>query len=287
MLRMHVGVGTTVGAVTVFPVWTEAAEPGIDYMAFGEAEDAGWFALGEAAQPTVPSLHAVNEGGMPVLLLAGELVTGGQQDRVLNTTVMVAAHAHTPIPVSCVERGRWSGGTRSRRLGHAPPRLRARATSASAKAADRRADQGEVWREVAGYLACHQQQSPTGALRAAAADAVPVAAFPLLEGQRGVVIGIGGRVRSLEVFDRHATLRGCFDDLVAAAVLEGHGMPAAATPGRSARRFVRKTGGASWSRRPAVALGEEHVVTGESIVGAALRWQDRIVHLATFSGAGT
>jgi hypothetical protein len=51
----------------------------------------------------------VNNSNRPLLLLAGEIVTGGKQDRVIGKDRIVPAHSD-PIDLSvfCVEPGRWT-----------------------------------------------------------------------------------------------------------------------------------------------------------------------------------
>ena len=61
----------------------------------------------EQARASVPELVATSVADEPVVLVGGEQVIGGLQNRVLNTTILVAAHAVQPIPVTCVEAGRW------------------------------------------------------------------------------------------------------------------------------------------------------------------------------------
>lgn len=56
---------------------------------------------------SVPFLQVANGADRPLLLVDGEELIGAKQNRILNTTVLVAAHAEVTIPVSCVERGRW------------------------------------------------------------------------------------------------------------------------------------------------------------------------------------
>ncbi|MGH8953157.1 MAG: ARPP-1 family domain-containing protein [Acidimicrobiia bacterium] len=63
---------------------------------------------------TVPFIQVTNATAHPLLLLDGEELLGAKQNRILNTTVLVAAHAELTIPASCVEQGRW--GYRGRRF---------------------------------------------------------------------------------------------------------------------------------------------------------------------------
>ena len=61
--------------------------------------------IGEAG--SVPELTLTSTADRPVLLLDGEELIGAKQNRILNTSVLVAAGATLTLPVSCVEHGRW------------------------------------------------------------------------------------------------------------------------------------------------------------------------------------
>ena len=63
---------------------------------------------------SVPALLVDNKADSMVLIIAGEHLVGAKQNRVLNASVMVAGRSRSPIPVSCVEQGRW--GYRSRKF---------------------------------------------------------------------------------------------------------------------------------------------------------------------------
>jgi len=65
-------------------------------------------------QPTtgasVNQLVLINRSKRPLLLLAGELVSGGKQDRVIGKDRIVPVGAPPlPLDVFCVEHGRWTG----------------------------------------------------------------------------------------------------------------------------------------------------------------------------------
>ncbi len=97
----------------------------------------------EGAQ--VNELSLINNSNRPLLLLAGEIVTGGKQDRVVGKDRIIPAHSQpVALGVFCVEPHRWtetSDHFRPLSALMAQPSVRAKAM------ADR--NQQEVWNEVA------------------------------------------------------------------------------------------------------------------------------------------
>lgn len=58
----------------------------------------------------VNQLVLINRSKRPLLLLAGELVSGGKQDRIIGKDRVVPVGAEPlPLDVFCVEHGRWTG----------------------------------------------------------------------------------------------------------------------------------------------------------------------------------
>ena len=63
-----------------------------------------------ATGASVNQLVLINRSKRPLLLLAGELVSGGKQDRVIGKDRIVPVGAPPlPLDVFCVEHGRWTG----------------------------------------------------------------------------------------------------------------------------------------------------------------------------------
>src|SRR6266436_1743660 len=59
---------------------------------------------------SVNQLVLINRSKRPLLLLAGELVSGGKQDRIIGKDRIVPVGAEPlPLDVFCVEHGRWTG----------------------------------------------------------------------------------------------------------------------------------------------------------------------------------
>src|SRR4051794_34837622 len=110
--EVRVGTPLSHESLTVFPLFTESASR-VDYLLADEAIAAGTVAVEEIGEAgSVPNLLVSNEGDTRVLFMEGEELRGAKQNRVLNTSVLVAARSKTTIPVSCVEQGRWRYRTR-------------------------------------------------------------------------------------------------------------------------------------------------------------------------------
>ncbi len=92
----------------------------------------------------VNRLVLVNNSKRPLILLAGEIVTGGKQDRVIGKDRLVPAESDPiDLGVFCVEPGRWTATSDkfgSLGTAMAQPAVRARAMSDK--------DQAKVWSEV-------------------------------------------------------------------------------------------------------------------------------------------
>ncbi len=169
-------------------------------------------------RPNSPSTMAA----LPVLILDGEEVEGGQQSRVMNTTVMVPRHSVFELKVTCLERGpvvRTVIGVqtgRGRLPELAPPEN-------GADGGGRwRASQAAVWSEIADRQVSMRSRSATDALHDLYQDQhdVLAAAEQQLKlpdnGAFGVEAANAGRAMCADVFDCASTLSAI---LVAAGAL--------------------------------------------------------------------
>ena len=197
--------------LTVFPVvQTAAAVDKTQYLTLTDGLKRKLVSVSElAGGGSVNTLLVGNNSDKPLLVLGGEVVLGGQQDRILGQDTIVPAHEKMRVEVFCVEHGRWSGGREfSAAQGMADTKIRVRAKY--------RADQSQVWAEVAKQNAAHGVAPSTGTYRNLAAgedgkkalapyrNAVGGALGKLGERDKlvGVVAAINGRVTSVELFAR-------------------------------------------------------------------------------------
>jgi hypothetical protein len=279
---IHVGAGQRFGEVTWFPLWTAAGMT----QRFAPAAA---LTFDECASAEVDRLMVTNASDVPGLLIQGETVRGGLQDRTCTTTVIVSPASSIDVPVACIEQGRWTPSGRFHRESLTPPRIRARYTEARLRsAADMpwETDQLGTWSEIDQFQRDGSQFAPTGSYHdvyEGRRHRQPTEETPRpLDGQRGVALGYAGQVRSVDLFGTHEDLVAVWDRLLDAARFEAGFAPDARVPAARARRAVRALTRLQFRTHRSLGLGEDLRAENEHLVANGVRYEDGLAHLAAF-----
>jgi hypothetical protein len=297
--HLRLGTEVTHENLTMFPLLNGGGRTR-GYQTLREALAAGTLRITEVSEGgSVPQLSAVNDGDQPVIILDGEELVGAKQNRIANTTIIVPAKRTIPIPVSCVEAGRW--GYRSRHFSDSLHTMYAEARAKKTRNVNeslRRsrghdADQSDVWGEIDRKMRRLGADSPTAAMsdmygrHRNVMDAY-AGAFRPLEGQLGALFAINGRAVGFDLFDSAETLSRLLEKLVrsyALDALDHRTEPTSQSAGESALALLESAASANVEAYPAVGLGRELRLQGNDVVGAALEVDGRIVHITAFAGA--
>jgi hypothetical protein len=309
LLGMELGPGASFENMTVFEL-LRAQNGGPEYITLREAIDRGVFSVTEVSEGgSVPELLVANKGEVPVLLIDGEEVRGAKQNRVLNTTILVGAKSTIKVPVSCVEHGRWSyeepvfrdSGNVMHREMRALNVQRVSASLASIK--QFKSDQGEIWNKVEELHSDLAVPSRTSAMndvyQAKGADLDShLKSFRLADGQKGILVFIDGKPAGMDFVSREAAFATLFPKLIRSYAMEamlvverrkrGRGRGEAdQAPGKptadEARAFLKRASGSDEKKYESVGLGWAYRYAGPGIVGSALAFNDKVVHMAFFS----
>lgn len=119
--------------------------------------------------PDVNKLKLINKSGKILILIAGEMVVGGKQDRIVQKDCLIPPDTDgTPLDVFCVEHGRWDNSSMEfdTRVGDFSGNVANPSVRGTAQA---KADQIAVWSSVGGVNARLGVSTPTGTLREAVA----------------------------------------------------------------------------------------------------------------------
>ena len=282
--------------MTVFPI-LDGAAAGPEYVSLRQALEKGWLTVTEVSEGgSVPNLRVENAADVGVLLLDGEELVGAKQNRVLNTSVLLAPHSETIIPVSCTEAGRWSyvspvfedsdlvAAASVRRMKSAS------VTRSLEHTGEFQSDQVKVWDAIDAVASRARAESPTRALR----DVFLAkekrleeyqSAFPGLAEQKGLVACLGETVLGLDLVSRPAVYAELHAKLVKSYAMEAilqETPPAAHASEDTARAFLAGLQAAEERTYPSVGLGTDYRYRAKELVASALVHENEVVHLAAF-----
>ena len=282
--------------LTIFPLL--AKEPShLNYLTLDEAVRCEAVRISEVSPAgTVPELQFENRSEIPVLLVDGEELIGMKQNRIVNLTLLIGGHQNRMIPVSCVERKRWSASPRSASTSGQQQYPRARARKA-AQVSDslntycsRHSDQAKIWRDIDEKFTTLHGHSETASMadlydHVADTLALYTHAFNPQPLQVGAVFAIQDRIVGMELFDSDHTWAGVLSKLIRSYALDAleHETCAPVTPNPVvAQQFLERVREARRESYPALGEGEDVRFMAFDISGGALIAEDRVVHLAAF-----
>jgi hypothetical protein len=275
------------------------------YQTLDEALAARTFEVSEVSEGgSVPTLMVRNHGIQPVLLIIGEELIGAKQNRVLNTSMLVPAQSDLKIPVSCVERGRWSYRSRNFDSSTTTSHFYLRKTQTENVTANLRsksacdADQTAVWREVDRKMTVSQTTSSTSALHDVYAQTEKglqdyVAAFSPSDAQ-GFIVAIEGEVVGADLFDHAETFEKLWPKLIRSYALDAVERAAQrqhiATEPRATvealtdtQQFIKQVQDAHDEVYESVGLGRDVRLSSEQVSGSGLLWEGQLVHASLFN----
>jgi ARG and Rhodanese-Phosphatase-superfamily-associated Protein domain len=198
--------------LTLFPVVATGDVDTTDYLTLDEGMKSHKVRIREMTDDDeggdVNNLTLTNRSDRPLFVMAGEVVIGGHQDRIIGKNTIVPARKTQSIPVFCVEHGRWEGRHADFRSAGALAHTKLRQKAAYE-------GQGDVWNEVASKNATRHTENDTGTYRETAAEQATgtsaqwekkfdesLAAVPQPIRQRmvGYVVALNGDVVAIDVF---------------------------------------------------------------------------------------
>ena len=180
----------------------------------------------------VGQIELENLSNSYVFILDGDILKGAKQNRVINTSVLVAPKSKIILPVSCVEKGRWSYRSRnfspSDEVAHRSIRYSKTNFINSNKKANIssfEANQSDVWKQVANVNYCVEFVSDTEShsdLFDEYKDELKdlTKEFKCSDMANGIAIFIGDHLYSCEIFNNNNLLKDYFMKLLKTSAMD-------------------------------------------------------------------
>jgi hypothetical protein len=310
LLEMELGTGRSFENMTVFEL-LRAQNVDPEYITLKEALERGAFSVTEVGEGgSVPELMVANKGDVAVLIVDGEELRGAKQNRILNTTILVGPKSTMKVPVSCVEHGRWHyNSPEFRESGHMMHRemrmVNVGKVNEGLARGERsfRSDQQEIWNKVDELASCMGVESSTGAMRdvyeAKGGDLDGyLKSFQLAAGQKGVLVFVDNKPAGMDFVSRDKAFGELFPKLIKSYAMEAMllgerrkrgrgkrdaGKALAKPTADEAREFLKRAAACEEKKYESVGLGWAYRYAGAGVVGSALAFNEKVIHMAFFS----
>ena len=285
---VRVGERRAHGGLTVFWLHAPAASTPWAVATLDEARAQGALIVSERDQAAVSEIVIENRGPVHVLLLAGEILQGGKQNRIVVEDVLVPPRSGPlTLPVFCVEQGRWQGAGKqfSTRETLAAPRLREKMLEGS--------DQRQVWAEVDRYARSVAAPSATGSyqaipdkpeVQAQQKDVEAAIGGAIAPGAQGAAVYVGDTLAGLDLFQDGSLFAREWSKLLRASTIEAYGRKIADPDAHRLRtsldELLKSAAGAAGSVRRGVGAGWLVELRMSRAKGSALVAESQVVHVA-------
>jgi hypothetical protein len=251
------------------------------------------------AAGSVNTIFVLNNSDKFVFLMDGDILAGAKQNRVVNTSILLAPKSKTQIPVSCVERGRWrnTSGSFKGTPATAPMSLRAdKARQVQENLKQRRgfaSNQGEIWGKVEEFHISHQVESSTSNLsdifdKKEVEFGELIKRFLLDPNANGMAVFFGNKLAGIDVFNRRDVFREYFPKLLRGAAFESASVKTAkkllteAEAGYRTLEVMDKIEEQKFEEQHGVGVGLDRRFGSEGLSGFELAYDKCLIHLAVF-----
>jgi len=209
--------------LAIFPVFRKTTIEVEDYLTLDEAQKTKVIIITEKESGSVPVVVIRNAGRKPIYIMAGEIIVGGKQDRMVSFDVLIPAGKEVEVTVRCVEHGRWHGKSPEFKSGGA-------VGGKGVRTALQFKDQQDVWNEVSKACAENSVSSESGTYNAIlSSEEVEQRSKSFLEAMGkglkvddmvGMIMALNGEVVCVDIFANPKFFAKVKDKLVKAYVLD-------------------------------------------------------------------
>jgi hypothetical protein len=281
--------------LTIFPLSISSGRDSKSIISLDEALKKGYVEIMEKATSEVNKVVLVNESKHYVFILAGEIITGCKQDRMVSEDCLIPPHSgKIYLSVYCTEHGRWAPETKKFATGGITinPAMR--------EAAKATKSQSEVWakveekREAVGAVA-----SPTDAYMDIVNDkdvekelkpyVDKFSGVPEISGWNtvGVLAAVGDEIIVVDLFTNHKLFTKLWNKLIKSYALDAINRSARGKLSKDdVRDFLNETGDVSLCARDTDGTGDAYTLESGRGFGTTLIFDEKVVHLDLFPRYG-
>lgn len=257
-----------------------------DILTLKKGFELGLAEVKECEHSTVNTLIVKNNSVTPLLLVDGEEIIGGDQNRIVNATILIAPNSEEKIPVNCTEHGRWAYKSEFKQSEYMA-NYRTRSAKEKAVRANMSGQQA-VWDSIEDLEMSRSFSSPTQAMSESYENLKVdldefISNFKALDGQTGAVIIIDGEIKGFELFLNSQIYHEYHEKILKSYLIDIDIDDSVFTVNTDvAKNLIEEALSVEYAAKKSNGLEEAFEFENSEGLGTAYLYKDELIHMSYF-----
>lgn len=239
----------------------------------------------ECETSTVNTLIVKNHAVTPLILIDGEEIVGGDQNRIVNSTILIEAKNEMKIPVSCNEKGKWTYKSEFKQSNYIANYNTRKAKEFASR--DSKSYQDVIWSSINQLEVENEFASPTSAMQESY-DHLKIdhnkiiQKFEIKDGQNGVLVIVNGEIRGFELFLNPEIYMEFHEKILKSYLIDSKIENRTFTVDTDvAKDIITKALDSPFEKREGIGLEDAFEFENSAGIGTIYTYQDQIIHYLT------
>ena len=258
----------------------------IDILTLKKGLELELVSVKECETSQVNTIIVKNDAVTPLLLIDGEEIVGGDQNRIVNSTILIDGKSSMSIPVSCSEKGRWAYKSEFKQSNYIANFNTRRAKEYASRS--KHHFQDVIWSSISDLEEENSFASPTSAMEESYENLKVghnkiIKEFEVVDGQNGVLIILDGEIEGFELFLNPEIYREFHEKILKSYLIDSKINSQPFTINADvARDVIANALDSEFEKRPNTGLEEVFEFENSEGLGTLYTYQDQIIHLSYF-----
>ena len=270
--------------LAIIPLKTERTY--IDILTLKKGLELGLAEVKECENSQVNTLIVKNNAVTPLILIDGEEVVGGDQNRIVNATILIDAKSRMEIPVSCTEKGRWAYKSEFKQSNYIANYKTRRAKEYASRSSH--SYQDVIWSSINNLEAENAFASPTSAMEESyehlkANHNQILKEFEVVPGQNGVLVIVDGEIAGFELFLNSEIYKEFHEKILKSYLIDSKIENKTFTINvEAARAVINNALDSTFEEKKNNGIEEAFEFENDEGIGTLYSYKDKIIHLSYF-----
>ena len=270
--------------ITVFPLKSDRSY--IDIMSLKKGLELGLVKVKECEQSQVNTLIVENNAVTPLILIDGEEVVGGDQNRIVNSTILIGANSKMKVSVSCSEKNRWAYKSEFKQSEYIANYNTRRAKEFASRSSEK--FQNVIWSSIDTLEEVNSFSSPTSAMEESY-DHMKLKLndiinnFKVVDNQNGILIMVDGEIKGFELLFNSEIYKDFHSKILKSYLIDCNIKQTVSTVDNSVvEDIIQKALNSTFDKKDSKGLEEAYVFDNYDGLGTLYIFKNQIIHWSFF-----